>query len=25
MKCQTRNEYHGVAEVRRDGTAAGLD
>jgi gamma-glutamyltranspeptidase/glutathione hydrolase len=25
MKCQTRDEYHGVAEIRRDGTAAGLD
>ena len=25
MKCQTRNEFHGVAEVRRDGTAGGLD
>lgn len=25
MKCQTRDEFHGVAEVRRDGTAEGLD
>jgi gamma-glutamyltranspeptidase / glutathione hydrolase len=25
MKCQTKKEYHGVAEVRRDGTAEGLD
>jgi gamma-glutamyltranspeptidase / glutathione hydrolase len=24
MKCQTRKEFHGVAEVRRDGTAEGI-
>jgi len=25
MKCQTRDEFHGVAEVRRDGTAEGVN
>lgn len=24
MKCHTKNEFHGVAEVRRDGTAEGI-
>jgi len=24
MKCQTKNEFHGVAEVRRDGIAEGI-
>ncbi len=25
MKCQTKDEFHGVAEVRRDGTAEGFN
>ncbi len=24
MKCQTRDEFQGVAEIRRDGTAEGI-